>query len=120
MKGAIFFINHIHDAIKDIEEFSRDITKENFLEDKKTQYAIIRSLEIIGEAVKNLPKDFTEKYSDIEWAGIAKNRDILIHKYFGVDLELVWKVIKNDAPILKQQINKILEELENNQKEVNN
>ena len=69
-------------------------------------------MEIIGEAVKNLPKPFRNKYPNIEWPKIAGLRDVLIHDYFGVDIGLVWKIVIKELPKLKQQITAILEEIE--------
>ena len=72
------------------------------------QNAVIRSIEVIGEAVKNLPKDFKSKYAEIPWNKITGMRDKIIHHYFGVDLETVWKVVKENIPELKNNIKKIL------------
>ena len=79
---------------------------------KYMQDAVIRRLEIIGEATKNIPEEFTKKHSEVPWSGIAKMRDKLIHKYFGVDLDLTWDVLKDDLPSLKEKIKKILREVE--------
>jgi uncharacterized protein with HEPN domain len=118
MKDPTFFINHVKEAIKDIEDFSKGISKDDFLKDKKTQSATIRQIEIIGEAIKNLPDEFKEKYPEIRWRGIAGMRDKIIHHYFGIDVIKIWEVIEKDIPKLKEQINKILEELESNNKQV--
>ena len=72
---------------------------------------MLRRLEIIGEAVKNIPDDFRAKYPDIPWRQIAGMRDVLIHAYFGVNLRRVWKVIKEDLPEIKLKILKILDEI---------
>jgi uncharacterized protein with HEPN domain len=118
MKDPTFFINHVKEAIKDIEDFSKGISKDDFLKDKKTQSATIRQIEIIGEAIKNLPDEFKEKYPEIRWRGIAGMRDKIIHHYFGIDVIKIWEVIEKDIPKLKEQINEILEELESNNKQV--
>jgi uncharacterized protein with HEPN domain len=101
------FIQDILESIKDIESFSKGLTKEKFIIDKLKQNAIIRSLEIIGEAAKNVPESFREKYSDIPWRKIAGFRDILSHAYFGVSMDRVWKIIETDLPKLKVEIEKI-------------
>ena len=101
------FIQDILESIKDIESFSKGLTEEKFTSDKLRQNAIIRSLEIIGEAVKNIPDSFREKYPPIPWRKIAGFRDILSHAYFGVNIDRIWKIIEKDLPNLKEEIKKI-------------
>lgn len=101
------FIQDILESIKDIESFSKGLTKEKFISDKLKQNAIIRSLEVIGEATKNIPNSFREKYPDIPWKKITGFRDILSHAYFGVSMERVWNIIEKDLSILKKEIEKI-------------
>lgn len=101
------FIEDILKSIKNIEEFSKGLNKERFSKNNLRQSAIIRQLEIIGEAVKNIPSSFREKYPRIAWRDIAGFRDILSHAYFGVNLERVWNIIENDLPKLKEEISKI-------------
>jgi len=112
-KEPLIFIKHILESIKNIEDFIRDISKSRFLRNKEKQSAVIREIEIIGEAVKNIPTNFRKKYADIPWIDIAGMRDKLMHHYFGVNLENVWKVIKEDLPELKKNILKIKDDLEN-------
>lgn len=102
------FLNHIIDAIENIDHFVEEIEERNFLHDALVQSAVIRQLEIIGEAVKNLSPALKRKKPEIPWQDIAGLRDKLIHVYFGVDLDLVWKIIQKDLPVLKHQIQKIL------------
>ena len=109
MKDALIFIQHIIENVGNIESFSKDITKEEFSKDILRQNAIIRSIEVIGEAAKNLPSDFKKKHQTIPWKDIAGMRDKLIHNYFGVDLKIVWKVIKEDLPKLKKDIQGVLD-----------
>jgi len=106
------FINDILESINAIEKFSKGINKKELDLNRLVQSAIIREIEIIGEAVKNLPNSFREKYQEIPWNKIAGMRDIIIHGYFRVDLDAVWEVIRRDLPILKKQIQKIKKELE--------
>ncbi|MDD5148828.1 MAG: DUF86 domain-containing protein [Candidatus ainarchaeum sp.] len=103
-----FLLNDILEAIERIESFSKGLSQEGFFEDELKQSAIIRQLEIIGEAVKSLPKDFTAKHPNIPWREIAGARDILIHAYFGVDLSRIWKVAEEDLPELKKEIKKAI------------
>ncbi len=98
------FIEDILESIKDIESFSKGLTKGKFIEDKLRQNAIIRSLEIMGEAVKNIPDSFREKYPKVPWKKIAGFRDVLSHAYFGVSIERVWNIIENDLLNLKKEI----------------
>jgi uncharacterized protein with HEPN domain len=79
----------------------------NFLKDEKTIDACIRNVEILGEAGKNISLEFKEKYPEIEWSAIARTRDKLIHSYFGVDVEILWKIVKYDIPELKQKLENI-------------
>lgn len=110
-KDPNIFLQHILESIEHIEEYSEGKNKKLFKQDSLLQDAIIRRLEIIGEAVKHLPKTFSKKYSSVPWSEIAGTRDKLIHHYFGVDLDLTYDVVKNHLPSLKKQIEDILEEL---------
>ena len=89
------FIKDIVDAIESIEEFVAGMSYEEFKNDDKTVSAVVRKLEIIGEATKNIPDEIKEKYLMLPWKEMAKIRDKLIHGYFSVDFEIVWKVVKD-------------------------
>lgn len=101
------FIQDILNNIIDIESFSKGLSKEKFENDKLRQNAVIRSLEIIGEAAKNIPDSFREENKNIPWKEIAGFRDVLSHAYFGVNMERVWNIIEKDLPYLKKRIERI-------------
>ena len=101
------FIEDISGGIKNIGDFTRGLNKEKFSKDTLRQSAVIRQLEIIGEAVKNIPDNFRKKYPEVPWKDIVGMRDKLMHHYFGANLNTVWKVIKEDFPDLKKKIQKI-------------
>ena len=110
-KDVTVFLQHILESIEKIELFLKDITKDNFLSSVQLQDAVIRRIEVIGEAAKNIPDEFRKKHPVVPWSEIIRTRDKLIHGYFGVDLELTWDIIKKDLPELKEKIRKILESL---------
>jgi uncharacterized protein with HEPN domain len=107
-KDPEVFLVHILESIHLIEEYSLNVTQTKFRKNNSLQDAIIRRLEIIGEAVKNIPTSFKTKHPDIPWRQIAGMRDILIHKYFDVDLLLTWKVVKHELPLIKKKLSAIL------------
>ncbi len=107
------YLQDILDAIVDTVEFVKDMSFEDFLHDKKTVNAVIRSLEVIGEASKNVPQSLRDQYPDVPWKKMAGMRDKLIHEYFGVDLEVLWQTIKQDLPSVKPLIEKVIKELDN-------
>jgi len=111
IKDPLVFILHIIESINNIELFTRGVSFDYFLKNKEKQNAVIREIEIIGEAVKNVSSTFRKKYHDIPWKDIAGMRDKLMHHYFGVNLNTVWKVTKDDLPELKKKILTIKQEL---------
>jgi uncharacterized protein with HEPN domain len=113
MKNDKIYLRHILDAVADIEKFINGVSEEDFSKNREKQYAILRALEIIGEASKNLSDELKAKCPDIDWKNIAGMRDKLIHAYFGVNLPLVWGTVKNDLPQLKKQTQNLLKDLNN-------
>ena len=107
-KDPRIFLLHILESINAIERYAFGQTLDTFLSSLKEQDAVIRRLEIIGEAVKNLPDDFKNKHLHIPWAKIAGMRNILVHEYFVVDIPAVWNTVLDDLPSLKQQVKDLL------------
>ena len=104
------YLEDILEAIESIEEFIQGMTIDEFFSDKKTKYAVVRSLEVIGEASKNIPESVKFKFPDVPWKDMAGMRDKVIHYYFGVDYKVVWKTIKEDIPFLRPIIRGILKQ----------
>ncbi|RPJ70630.1 MAG: DUF86 domain-containing protein [Alphaproteobacteria bacterium] len=112
-RDHVDFLREILGSIDNIENFIEGFNFDEFAEDNKTIYAVIRALEIIGEATKNLPESLKKEHSEVPWRKMTGIRDKMIHGYFGVDLEVVWSTIKEDIPSVKPLIEKILGEIEN-------
>ena len=105
------YLKHILDAINLIEEYLKGRVSDGFMKNRMLQDAVVREIEIIGEASKSLSTKLRDKYSEISWKQIAGMRDKLIHSYFGVDLEVVWDTINKDIPHIKPLIIKMLENI---------
>jgi uncharacterized protein with HEPN domain len=110
MRGRDYrdYLQDILDSINDIENFVRGMDFEEFKRDRKTINAIVRSIEVIGEASKKIPRSLKAKYRGVPWREMAGMRDKLIHEYFGVDVEILWKTAKDDIPPLKQVIQNMI------------
>ena len=110
MKDQKEFLIHILEAIDAIQSFMGDMEYSQFVKDDKTVSAVIRKFEIIGEATKKLDRSITDQKPNVPWKKMAGMRDRLIHDYFGVDLHLLWKTYQNEIPILKNEIQSLLDE----------
>jgi len=106
------YIDDIVDAMNKVLKFVEGISYEEFAQDEKTVFAVIRAIEIIGEAVKNIPEDIRREYPEIPWRGMAGMRDKVIHGYFGVNLKVVWETVKERIPEVKPIFEKMLKDLE--------
>ncbi|MBI5665697.1 MAG: DUF86 domain-containing protein [Nitrospirae bacterium] len=102
------YLRHILDEADYIIGKSEGLSKKSFLKDETLKRAFVRSIEIIGEAVKKLPDDFRKNHGAVDWRAMAGTRDKLIHDYFGIDYEIVWDIITVEIPDLRKQIKKIL------------
>lgn len=110
MKDDRIYLLHIRDAIQHILDYTA-AGKDGFLSDRKTQDAVVRNLEIIGEATKRVSPSLKGAHPDISWKPIAGMRDKLVHDYFGINLQLVWDVVERDLPALKLKVSQLLDAL---------
>jgi uncharacterized protein with HEPN domain len=108
-RNSELLLRDIQKACRLICEFTKGMEFHTFTEDEKTSSAVIRQLEIIGEAAKQLPEEVKRKASQIPWKAMAGMRDRLIHGYAGIDLTLVWDTIQKDIPFLAEQVRRTLE-----------
>jgi len=97
----------MRNAVKKIDRYVKGLTFDKFANDEKTVDAVVRNLEIIGEAVSRLPPDFKKKHSEIEWGKIAGLRHRIVHEYFGVDLEIIWKIVKDELRHFLSHLSKL-------------
>jgi len=110
------FIEDIINAMNKALKFVEDLSYVEFTGDDKTIFAVIRAIEIIGEAVKNIPEDIRKKYPEVPWKGMAGMRDKVIHGYFGVDIKVVWDTVKKRIPEVKPLFERMLKDLEEKEK----
>jgi uncharacterized protein with HEPN domain len=93
--------------------FAAGVDYESFSKDERTIYAVIRAIEIIGEATRNIPENIRKKYPNIPWQDVSDMRNKLVHRYFGIDLEIIWKTIHEDLPYLMNSLEEIIRREEN-------
>lgn len=104
------YLEDVLNAIEKIDRYVANITFDTFIRDEKTVDAVARNLEIVGEAIKKVPLHVRQRHTEVEWKKIAGLRDILIHAYFGIDATIIWDVVREKLPVLKQQVEQILRE----------
>jgi uncharacterized protein with HEPN domain len=102
------YLHHILDPIESIEEYTKGMSENEFLSDSMAHDAVVRQIEIIGEAARNVSDQFQNKYPKLPWAKMIGIRNKIIHEYFNVNFAIVWDTIKDDLPLLKKSIKKIL------------
>lgn len=111
-RSTIDYLRHIHDELTYLQAQSRDLDQAAFLQDETLKRAFVRSIEIIGEAAKQMPKAVRDEYPQVQWRSIIGMRDQLAHHYFGIDYDIVWDVVTHKAPSLSVAIQQILKEVE--------
>jgi uncharacterized protein with HEPN domain len=107
-RNILLYLNDIYNNILKIETFVGEMAFTQFSGDDKTNLAVIHCLEIIGEAAKYIPEDVQAKYSQVPWRNMVTMRNKIAHEYFGVNLEIVWLVVKNELPAIKSSVAKII------------
>ena len=110
-RESVDYIKDISEAVSKIEQFTQGIKYHDFVKDEKTVFAVLRAFEIIGEATKNVSKSIKTKYANVPWREMTGIRNKLIHEYFGVINQVIWKTLKEDIPPLKPKIEQILQDL---------
>ena len=110
-RNVLLYLNDILESIQKIESYIKEITEQEFIYDEEKQDAVIRRLEIIGEAVKKLPDELRSQYTKVPWRQIAGLRDVVIHEYFGVSPALIYKTVTSDLPALKLTVRQIIEDI---------
>lgn len=111
-RGVFLYVTDILEAIEKIISYTKNLSFPQFKNDTKTIDAVVRNLEVIGEAARNMPKNIRLDYPDIPWKQVIGARNKVLHEYFGVDEEILWKTIQDDMPILKEQIESLKKTIE--------
>ncbi len=106
-KDPLVFIGHMLECIDLIQQYTKNKTEDDFLDSSLLQDAVVKRIEIIGEAAKNLPDSFKVMWLEVPWKKITGMRDKLVHEYVGIDFELAWVVVQDDLPTLKKQLQEI-------------
>lgn len=107
-RSGLEYLHHILDETEYLTDRGKGLNKDEFMRDETLKRAFVRSIEVIGEAAKQIPDDLRQKHSHVEWRAIAGMRDRLIHGYFGIDYDIVWDVVVNKVPVLQLDIKQII------------
>lgn len=105
-------LQHVYDAIREIESYLENVGFNDFMDSSMMRFACIKQMEIIGEASNHISDETKSKFTSIEWSQIVGMRNVFVHEYFGIDSSLVWEIIKNDIPDLKERIKEIIDKFE--------
>ena len=108
-KDNTVYLRHIWDAIEQIEDYVKGVSAEQFMQKRLLQDGVVRQLEIIGEAGRNLSDEFRQRHPEVPWGQIIGLRNRIVHAYFDVNLQIVWEIVQNDLPRLKRQVEQMLE-----------
>jgi uncharacterized protein with HEPN domain len=111
MRDDRAFLLHIRDSLREVREFVEGTNYEGFLEDRMMQNAVMRSFEVVGEAARRVSPEFREAHPDVPWRLMGDFRNKLIHDYFALDIEVIWKTVTEDAPMLLAEIEGLVEEV---------
>ena len=101
-------LEDMRDAAARIQEYTKGLSEDAFLKDRRTADAVVRNLEIIGEAAGRLPKEFRQQHAEIAWEQIVGLRHRIVHDYFGIDLKLVWQILQQDLPVFQSKLTALL------------
>ena len=105
-----FYLEDMRTSCEKVIQFIRGMSQAQFLADQKTYDAVMRNLEIIGEAAKHVPSEVRDRHTEVDWRRVAAFRDVAIHEYFGIDVDVVWDIVQNKLPALHRQIQQLLSE----------
>ena len=111
MKDPLVYLRHIRDSIDLLEKFT-GLEERRFLEDKKTQQAVLYTLQTLAESTMQLPVELKLRFPEVDWSGIVGFRNILVHEYLGVDVQMVWGIIERNVPLLDKAVRSLIEEME--------